>query len=67
MNTTNQCLGLPCLFSDIKTALASQHSVSGIPKLVILSGDGSLVDGDGRTTVAAANGDVDKAIASWTK
>ena len=52
---------------DKKGALANEFGVSGIPMLVILNSEGTVLDVDGRATVAACKGDVNKAIATWTR
>merc|ERR1719231_691219 len=44
-------LALPYSNAVFKAALSKQFSVSGIPKLVILDGAGTLVTGDGRAKV----------------
>lgn len=55
-------LALP--FSDraLKTALSSKYDVSGIPTLVLLKPDGTLITKDGRSRVSSANFGKDLAV-----
>jgi hypothetical protein len=46
--------------------LATKYGVRGIPSFILLDGEtGEVRDASARETVAAANGDVEKAKASW--
>lgn len=46
--------------------LSAKFEIRGIPSLIVLDGvDASVVDKDGRTTVASGRGDVDKVYAQW--
>jgi len=58
-------IALPLSNSEKKTELATRFSVQGIPTLVILRPDNSVVDPDARSTVAGARGDVSKCLEKW--
>lgn len=54
--------------SDIGQNLSQNFGVRGIPTFIILSGaDGSIVDKDGRSTVATSKGNIDIAKDKWLK
>jgi nucleoredoxin len=51
--------------AEINT-LAQKYGVRGIPTFVVLkASDLSTVDANARSTVASANGDVNKALSKW--
>lgn len=46
-------------------ALGQTFGVRGIPSLIVLKPDGSVVDRDGRSTVSGVKGNVEKALSQW--
>ena len=58
-------VSLPFSEQGKKGELAQKFGVSGIPKLVIVTADGSLKDADGRSTVAGSPGNSSKVYEGW--
>jgi nucleoredoxin len=53
--------------SSSKQTLAAHYNVRGIPTLVVLNGNGDIMDGNGRQTVEASKGDTATAWGKWCK
>lgn len=59
-------VAIPFTASGKAQGLGSKFGVRGIPSLIILdAADGSIKDGDGRSTVSNARGVTSKATAKW--
>lgn len=57
---------VPFSSSNVIQALGSKFGIRGIPAFIVVDAQtGEVKDRDGRSTVASAKGDVNKAIAHW--
>jgi hypothetical protein len=59
-------LSIPFGESYVKQELASKYSVSGIPAFFVIdSNTGTLIDGDGRSTVMSCRGNLSQLLKKW--
>lgn len=56
---------LPFAEREAKATLATQYGVQGIPRLVIVGADGTLVTGSAREEVAACTGPPEALVTAW--
>ena len=58
-------VAIPYDSSAAREALGARYGVRGIPALIVLDRSDRVLDGDGRSTVAAARGNAQMCLDKW--